>query len=277
MTFAEPSLIQYRTFDGRQIPAFVYRPARRASFPGRRPVLIEIHGGPESQFRPGFLGRLNYLINELGIVLIMPNVRGSSGYGKTYLKLDNGMLREGAREGHRGTLRLDRPAARSRQGPRRRDRRFVRRLHVAGGPDQRTTIGSRRASTSSGSRTSSRSSRTPRATAATSGAPSTATSAIRRCATFLERISPLASAGKIRTPILIVQGQNDPRVPLSEAEQVVSAVRKNGVPVWYVVGKNEGHGFARKINQDYLQAVEVLFLRRFLLGKGNQSGSPVPF
>ena len=98
-----------------------------------------------------------------------------------------------------------------------------------------------------------------------------------RCATFLERISPLASAGKIRTPILIVQGQNDPRVPLSEAEQVVSAVRKNGVPVWYVVGKNEGHGFARKINQDYLQAVEVLFLRRFLLGDENQSGSPVQF
>ncbi|HMF37987.1 MAG TPA: prolyl oligopeptidase family serine peptidase, partial [Isosphaeraceae bacterium] len=86
---------------------------------------------------------------------------------------------------------------------------------------------------------------------------------------FLERVSPLASAGKIRRPILIVQGQNDPRVPLSEAEQVVSAVSNNGVPVWYVVGKNEGHGFARKVNQDYLQAVEVLFIRRFLLGERN--------
>ena len=85
---------------------------------------------------------------------------------------------------------------------------------------------------------------------------------------FLERISPLAGVGKIHTPILVVQGQNDPRVPLSESEQVVSAVRKNGVPVWYVVGKNEGHGFARKSNQDYLQAVEVLFLRTYLLGEG---------
>ena len=85
---------------------------------------------------------------------------------------------------------------------------------------------------------------------------------------FLERISPLASASKIHTPILIVQGQNDPRVPLSEAEQVLSAVKQNGVPVWYVVGKNEGHGFARKGNQDYLQAVEALFLRQFLLGDG---------
>jgi dipeptidyl aminopeptidase/acylaminoacyl peptidase len=84
----------------------------------------------------------------------------------------------------------------------------------------------------------------------------------------MEKISPLASASKIRTPILIVQGQNDPRVPLSEAEQILSAVKQNGVPVWYVVGKNEGHGFARKGNQDYLQSVEVMFLRQFLLGGG---------
>jgi dipeptidyl aminopeptidase/acylaminoacyl peptidase len=86
---------------------------------------------------------------------------------------------------------------------------------------------------------------------------------------FLERISPLSSVSKIHTPILIVQGQNDPRVPLSEAQQILAAVRKNGVPVWYVVGKNEGHGFAKKANQDYLQAVEVLFLRRYLLGEGD--------
>jgi dipeptidyl aminopeptidase/acylaminoacyl peptidase len=85
---------------------------------------------------------------------------------------------------------------------------------------------------------------------------------------FLEHVSPLSSVSKIRTPILIVQGQNDPRVPLSESQQMLAAVRKNGVPVWYVVGKNEGHGFAKKANQDYLQAVEVLFLRRFLLGEG---------
>src|SRR5262249_8894350 len=83
---------------------------------------------------------------------------------------------------------------------------------------------------------------------------------------YLERISPLASSGKIRTPILVVQGQNDPRVPISEAEQIVAALKKNGVPVWYVVGTNEGHGFAKKVTQDYLQAVEVEFLRRYLLG-----------
>jgi len=84
---------------------------------------------------------------------------------------------------------------------------------------------------------------------------------------FLERTSPLAHADRIHTPILVVQGQNDPRVPLSEAEQMVAALKKNAVPVWYLVGTNEGHGFAKKVNQDYLQAVEVLFLNRYLLGR----------
>ena len=93
--FAEPERIEYPTFDDRKIPAFVYRPSAR-KFPGPRPVLIDIHGGPEGQFRPGFIGRLNYLVDELGLVLIFPNVRGSSGYGKTYLKLDNGKLRADA-------------------------------------------------------------------------------------------------------------------------------------------------------------------------------------
>jgi len=85
---------------------------------------------------------------------------------------------------------------------------------------------------------------------------------------FLERISPLARAHMIHTPILVVQGQNDPRVPVTEAEQMVAAVKKNGVPLWYVVGTNEGHGFAKKVNKDYLQAVEVMFLRKYLLGEG---------
>jgi dipeptidyl aminopeptidase/acylaminoacyl peptidase len=266
-TFAEPSMTRYGTFDGRQIPAFVYRPAA-ARFPGRRPVLIQIHGGPESQFHPGFLARLNYLINELGIVLIMPNVRGSSGYGKTYVKLDNGMLREGAVKDI-GAL-FDWIA----QQP----DLDKNRVGVSGGSyggfmslAVQTTYNDRIKAgidivgisnfvtflkNTQGYRRDLR-----RAEYGDERDP--------RMREFLERVSPLASAGKIRTPILIVQGRNDPRVPLSEAEQVVSAVRKNGVPVWYVVGKNEGHGFARKVNQDYLQAVEVLFLRRFLLGEKN--------
>jgi dipeptidyl aminopeptidase/acylaminoacyl peptidase len=83
---------------------------------------------------------------------------------------------------------------------------------------------------------------------------------------FLEKVSPLASVAKITKPLLVVAGQNDPRVPASESAQVAAAVRKNSVPVWTIVGKNEGHGFSRKENQDYLMAAEVLFLKRYLLG-----------
>ena len=264
-TFPEPTIVRYPTFDDQKIPALVYRPAA-GRFPGRRPVLIEIHGGPEGQARPGFLGRLNYLVSELGIVLIMPNVRGSSGYGKTYLKLDNGVLREGAVKDI-GSL-LDWIA---RQPDLDKDRvavsggsyggfmslavqttyndRIKAGIDVVGISNFVTFLKNTQAYRRDLRRAEYGDERDPK---------------VRE---FLERISPLASAGKIHTPILVVQGQNDPRVPLSESEQVVSAVKKNGVPVWYVVGKNEGHGFARKSNQDYLQAVEVLFLRRYLLGE----------
>ncbi len=90
----EPDLIHWKSWDGRMISGFIYRPP--AKFPGKRPVIVNIHGGPEGQFRPGFLGRLNYWLNELGLVVIFPNVRGSTGYGKTFLSLDNGFLREGS-------------------------------------------------------------------------------------------------------------------------------------------------------------------------------------
>lgn len=86
--------------------------------------------------------------------------------------------------------------------------------------------------------------------------------------------SPLTSADKIRNPLLVVQGKNDPRVPISEAEQVVAKVREHGGPVWYVVGKNEGHGFAKKRNQDYDQAARALFLKRFLLDEPEAQATP---
>lgn len=91
-TFSESELVRWNSFDGRTISGFLYRPP--ASFSGKRPVLINIHGGPEGQYRPGFLGRNNFFLNELGVAIVYPNVRGSSGYGKTFLKLDNGYLRE---------------------------------------------------------------------------------------------------------------------------------------------------------------------------------------
>ena len=265
-TFPEPTLIEYSSFDGRKVPAFVYRPASH-KFPGPRPVLIDIHGGPEGQFRPAFLGRLNYWINEMGIVVIFPNVRGSSGYGKTYLKLDNGMKREDSVKDI-GAL-LDWIAGqpdldKSRVGVTGGSYGGFMSLAVQTAYNDRIKAGIDIVGISNfvtflkntqGYRRDLR-----RAEYGDERDP-----AMR---SFLERVSPLSRAHMIHTPILVVQGQNDPRVPISEADQMVAALKKNGVPLWYLIGTNEGHGFAKKVNQDYLQAVEVMFLRRYLLGEG---------
>ena len=90
----EPDLIHWKSWDSKSISGFLYRPP--AKFSGKRPVMINIHGGPEGQFRPYFLGRNLYYMNELGVAMLYPNVRGSSGYGKSFLALDNGLLREGS-------------------------------------------------------------------------------------------------------------------------------------------------------------------------------------
>jgi dipeptidyl aminopeptidase/acylaminoacyl peptidase len=263
-TFAEPRLVEYPSFDERKIPAYVYRPSPR-KFPGPRPVLIDIHGGPEGQFRPGFLGRLNYLLDELGLVLIFPNVRGSSGYGKSYLKLDNGKLRADAVKDIGALLdwiAQQKDLDKSRVGVIGGSYGGFMSLAVQTTYNDRIRAGIDIVGISNfvsflkntqGYRRDLR-----RAEYGDERDP--------EMRSFLERISPLTQADRIRTPILIVQGQNDPRVPISESEQMVAALRKNKVPVWYVIGTNEGHGFAKKANQDYLQAVEVEFLRRYLLG-----------
>ncbi len=263
--FAEPEVIKYRSFDQREIQAFAYRPPPQ-KFPGRRPVLIDIHGGPEGQFRPVSLGWLNYLVSELGLVLIFPNVRGSSGYGKAYLKLDNGKLREGAVKDIGALLDwigkqpdLDKSRVGVTGGSyggfmslavqTTYNNRIKAGIDIVGISNFVTFLKNTQGYRRNLRRAEYGDERDPEMRA------------------FLERISPLAHAGRIHTPILVVQGQNDPRVPLSEAEQMVAALKKNHVPVWYLVGTNEGHGFAKKVNQDYLQAVEVLFLKRYLLGR----------
>ncbi len=261
--FAEPELIHFPTFDNRPIPAFVYRPTTPSKRP--RPVLIDIHGGPEGQFRPGYLGRANALIDELGLVLIHPNVRGSSGHGKTYLALDNGRLREDAVRDIGALLDwvgrqpdLD-PARVAVQGGSyggymalasmtHYNDRLKAGIDVVGISNFVTFLNNTQAYRRDLRRVEYGDERDP------------------SMAEFLQKISPLNSAEKISRPMLVVQGKNDPRVPATESEQVVTRVRKNGGPVWYVVGKNEGHGFAKKPNQDYQQAVQVMFLRQFLVG-----------
>ncbi len=82
---------------------------------------------------------------------------------------------------------------------------------------------------------------------------------------FLDRTAPLNNASKITKPLFVVQGGNDPRVPLSESAQMVEIVRKNGTPVWYLMAKDEGHGFAKKKNRDFLLYSKALFIKEYLL------------
>jgi dipeptidyl aminopeptidase/acylaminoacyl peptidase len=261
-TFSEPELVRWKTFDGKTISGFLYKPAARS--PGKRPVIVNIHGGPEGQARPGFIGRTNYFLNELGIAVIYPNVRGSTGFGKTFSKLDNGMLRE---ESVRdiGAL-LDWIKTRSELD--------ADRIMVTGGSyGGFMTLASAVAYNDR-----------IRCSLDVVGISNFVsflekTEAYRRdlrrveygderdpkMREFLIKISPLTNAAKITKPLFVIQGANDPRVPRNESEQMVGTVRKNGGPVWFLMAKDEGHGFAKKRNQDFQFYATVAFLQENLL------------
>ena len=258
----EPELVRWKSFDGRTISGFLYRPPAR--FSGKRPVALNIHGGPESQARPHFLARHTYWLNELGVALLYPNIRGSAGYGKTFLKLDNGRLREDAYKDVGALLdwirtRPDLDAERVMvwgtsygghvtlvAGTLYNDR--VRCLLDIVGISNLVTF-------LEGTESYRRDLR--RAEYGDERDPETRA--------FLERIAPVHNADKLKKPLFVVQGRNDPRVPVSEAEQMVSTVRKNGTPVWYLLAKDEGHGFSKKKNVDYLFYASVLFIQECLL------------
>jgi dipeptidyl aminopeptidase/acylaminoacyl peptidase len=261
--FVEPELVRWKSFDGREITGFLYKPDP-AKFSGPRPVIINIHGGPESQYRPGYLGRNNYFLNELGCALILPNVRGSDGYGKTFLKLDNGLLREDSYKDI--SALLDWIPTRSGLD--------AGRIMVTGGSyGGFMTLA---VATNYGDRI--------RCALDVVGISNLATflkntESYRRdlrrveygderdpkMAEFMERTAPLNNAQKITKPLFVVQGANDPRVPKSEADQIVATLKKQGTPVWYLLAKDEGHGFAKKKNADFQFYSTVQFIREHLL------------
>ncbi len=260
--FSEPELIHWKSFDGRTISGFLYLPPRR--FTGPRPVMVNIHGGPEGQSRPVFNGRNNYYMSELGVAMIYPNVRGSSGYGKTFLALDNGLKREDSVKDI-GAL-LDWIAGDSRLD--------AKRVLVTGGSyGGYMTLASafhyndRLCCTvdvvgisnfvSFFERTSPYRRDLRRVEYGDERDPK-----IRE---FFEKIAPLNHASEITKPMFIVAGRNDPRVPAHEGEQMAAAIRKNGAPVWYLIADDEGHGFAKKKNQDFQFEATVMFVKEFLL------------
>jgi dipeptidyl aminopeptidase/acylaminoacyl peptidase len=265
--FQDAALVHFSTFDSvngkpRTLAAFVARPPARFRPP--YPVLIDIHGGPEGQARPGFQGRNNYFLNELGIAFIEPNVRGSTGYGKSFTKLDNGFLREdsvkdigalldwvaeqpdldarrvavigGSYGGYVSLASMTHFSDRLRCG-----------IDIVGISNFVTFLESTQEYRRDLRRVEYGDERDP------------------KMREFLNSISPLTNAARICVPVLVAQGQNDPRVPMGESQQIVRKVREGGGPVWYILAKDEGHGFARKTNADYLWHSIVMFLEQYLL------------
>jgi dipeptidyl aminopeptidase/acylaminoacyl peptidase len=261
-SFAHAELVQWPSFDGRTISGFLYKAS--STFTGKRPVLISIHGGPEGQSRPSFLGRSAYYTDELGVTVIAPNVRGSTGFGKSFATLDNGIKREDSVKDI-GAL-LDwiktRPDLDS------------ERVMISGGSyGGYMTLAS---ATHFSDRV--------RCFVDVVGISNFVsflehTEAYRRdlrrveygderdpkMRAFLESISPRASATKITKPLFVIQGRNDPRVPYTESEEMVATVKKNGTPVWFLMAKDEGHGFGKKKNADFQFFATAEFMKQHLL------------
>ena len=260
----EPEFIEVKSFDGEAVSGFLYRPDP-AKFPGKRPLIVNIHGGPEGQSTPAFRGRTNYLLSELGVAVFYPNVRGSTGFGKRFVGLDNGpFLRENSVQDIGAFLdRLEADPAIDRA-----------RMAVQGG-----SYGGYMCYASAiryGDRFKA----------------ADCIVAISNFATFLENtqsyrrdlrrveygderdpkqrkklleISPLSAVDRLTIPLLVVTGGNDPRVPQSEADQMVAAVRGKGRTAWHLIGSNEGHGFGKKENVDYQFWTELMFWQANLL------------
>ena len=261
---AQPTLEVVESFDGTRVSGFLHQPDAR-KFPGPRPVIINIHGGPEGQSRPGYIGATNFLVNELGIAVFYPNVRGSTGYGKRFVSLDNGPFKREDSVKDIGA--------------------FITAL------GQRASIDRRRIAVTGGSYGG----YMCYASAIAYGAQlksALCTVAISNFVTFLEntqsyrrdlrrveygderdpvqraqlmKISPLTRANELKIPLMVVTGGNDPRVPASEADQMIAAVRANGTRVWHVRAANEGHGFRKKENVDYNTLASLMFWQDTLL------------
>ncbi len=260
--FVQPQAVRFSSFDGRQIPAYLFLPPT-ASRDAPAPVLIDIHGGPESQYRPTFSGQGQFYVNELGLAVMHPNVRGSAGYGKTYLKLDNAELREDSVRDI-GAL-LDWIAERPDLDE--------SRVAVNGGSyggymvlgslvnyPQRIKAGVDIVGIANFitflENTSPYRQDLRRAEYGDERKPE-----IRE---FFERINPTSRIDHIQSALLVAHGVNDPRVPFSEAQQIADMVRASGRDVWTLYAENEGHGFAKKDNRDYMYAVVAMFLAEHL-------------
>jgi len=262
-TFVEPQLVKWKSFDGREITGFLSLPDSK-KFPGKRPVVIAIHGGPEGQVRPTYLGQSNYLISELGVAVIEPNVRGSTGYGKTFVKLDDGFHRDDSYKDINALLDWipSQPAL------------DASRVMVVGGSYGGHMTWAIAAFYGDRIRCA-----MPIVGMSNLVTFLEHTEAYRRdlrrveygderdpaMRAYLEKIAPMNHLDSMHKPIFAVVGKNDPRVPWTESRQILDKLNQQGTPTWFLMASDEGHGYAKKKNRDFLFDAEILFIQTYLL------------
>lgn len=257
-----PKFIEWKSFDGMNISGFYYPASFK--FEGKRPVIINIHGGPEGQAFPNFLGSNNYYTNEMGIAMIYPNVRGSSGFGKTFIQLDNWYLRENSVKDIGALLEwiktqpeLDSDRIMVMGGSYGGYMTLAVSFHYADQIKCSVDIVGISNFNTFLKNTESYRRDLRRVEYGDEQDP--------EMYEFLEKISPLTNIDKIKKPMLIVQGTNDPRVPVTEAIQMRDKLIANGNTVWYLEAKDEGHGFRKKNNADFQRLVTIRFIEEYLL------------
>jgi dipeptidyl aminopeptidase/acylaminoacyl peptidase len=259
-SFSVPQLVHVKSFDGLDISGFLFKPAGE----GPHPVVVYIHGGPESQYRPYFSSTFQYWINELGLAVLATNVRGSNGYGKSFLLMDNGYRREDTVKDIGAFLDwiekrpdLDRERIAVYGGSyggymvlssmTHYNDRLRCAVDIVGISNFVTFLENTKPYRRDLRRPEYGDERDPKMRA------------------FLQKISPNNNAHKITKPMFVAQGYNDPRVPVTESDQMVEVIRKNGGDVWYMVAMDEGHGFRKKSNRDTYYNVVSLFWEKYLL------------
>jgi dipeptidyl aminopeptidase/acylaminoacyl peptidase len=257
-----PQLIKWKSFDSLEISGFLYPASKR--FKGKRPVIINIHGGPVMQSLPLYNSHTNYYTNELGVSVIFPNIRGSAGYGKTFTELDNGLNKENAVKDIGFLLNwiASQPELDS-------DKVMVTGGSYGGYMTYRTAIEYNK-----------------RIHCAVEEFGLSDLQSFKKSIdtvykyfflheygddrdsltlVYFNKVSPLKNADKITMPIFIIQGKNDPRIPYTESEQMVKTIKGNGGTVWYLLANDEGHGFLKQANQDFLFYATVEFIKKYLL------------
>jgi dipeptidyl aminopeptidase/acylaminoacyl peptidase len=265
-SFVTPQVVSWESFDKIRIPAFLYLP-QGAAKDGKLPVIVHVHGGPEGQERPGFNPVYQYFLNR-GYAILAPNIRGSSGFGKAYLHMDDYKKRMDAIkdvamgvEFLKGTGYID-----------------PKKIVIMGG-------------SYGGFMTLAQATMNPDLWAAAVDIVGIAnwdtffkhTGAYRRAhraseygdpakdPEFMASISPINHVDKIKAPLFVIAGANDPRVPKEEADQMVEKVKAKGVPVEYIAFPDEGHGMAKRANRIRGYTAIADFLDKYV--KGDEAGA----